>query len=152
MDQISAASSLSSEAKAAQLCLTLCNPMDSPWNSPDQNTGVGSLSHLQGIFPTQGSNPDLPHCMDPPSLLYYKWGQFCLFSTSQSLAFQEATYLPPVRFSLWTRYQACFLEDFIRFGSIKSILVPSECQVISDYMSLILLYDTLSIVLSILQG
>ena len=25
----------------------------SPWNSPDQNTGVGSLSLLQGIFPTQ---------------------------------------------------------------------------------------------------
>ena len=34
----------------------------SPWNSPGQNTGVGSLSLLQGIFPAQGSNPDLPHC------------------------------------------------------------------------------------------
>ena len=34
----------------------------SPWNSPDQNTGVGSLSLLQGIFPTQESNPSLPHC------------------------------------------------------------------------------------------
>ena len=33
-----------------------------PWNSPGQNTGVGSLSLLQGIFPTQGSNPGLPHC------------------------------------------------------------------------------------------
>ena len=33
----------------------------SPWNSPDQNTGVGSLCLLQGIFPTLGSNPDLPH-------------------------------------------------------------------------------------------
>ena len=31
----------------------------SPWNSPDQNTGVGSLSLLQGIFPTQGWNPGL---------------------------------------------------------------------------------------------
>ena len=31
-------------------------------NSPDQNTGVGSLSLLQGIFPTQGLIPDLPHC------------------------------------------------------------------------------------------
>ena len=30
----------------------------SPWNSPDQNTGVGSLSLLQGIVPTQVSNPD----------------------------------------------------------------------------------------------
>ena len=34
----------------------------SPWNSPGQNTGVGSLSILQGFFPTQGSNPGLPHC------------------------------------------------------------------------------------------
>ena len=32
----------------------------SPWNSPDQNNGVGSLSLLQGIFPTQGYNPGLP--------------------------------------------------------------------------------------------
>ena len=32
------------------------------WNSPGQNTGVVSLSLLQGIFPTQGSNPCLPHC------------------------------------------------------------------------------------------
>ena len=34
----------------------------SPWNSPGQNTGVGSLSLFQGIFPTQGSNPGLLHC------------------------------------------------------------------------------------------
>ena len=34
----------------------------SPWNSPGQHTGVGSLSLLQGIFPIQGSNPGLPHC------------------------------------------------------------------------------------------
>ena len=26
----------------------------SPWNSPGQNAGGGSLSLLQGIFPTQG--------------------------------------------------------------------------------------------------
>ena len=33
-----------------------------PWDSPDQNTGVGCHSLLQGIFPTPGSNPGLPHC------------------------------------------------------------------------------------------
>ena len=32
------------------------------WNSPGQNTGVGSLSFLQGIVPTPGSNSGLPHC------------------------------------------------------------------------------------------
>ena len=34
----------------------------SPWNSPGQNTGVGSRFLFQGIFPTQGSNPGLPPC------------------------------------------------------------------------------------------
>ena len=34
----------------------------SPCNSPGQDTRVGGLSLLQGIFPTQGSNPSLPHC------------------------------------------------------------------------------------------
>ena len=34
----------------------------SPWNSPGQSTGVDSLSLPQGICPTQGSNPGLPHC------------------------------------------------------------------------------------------
>ena len=53
----------------AQLCLTLCNPMDcSPpgssvhGDSPGKNTGVGCLALLQGIFPTQGSSPGLSHC------------------------------------------------------------------------------------------
>ena len=32
------------------------------WNSPGQSTGVGSLSLLQGIFPTQRLNPGLLHC------------------------------------------------------------------------------------------
>ena len=47
-----------------QSCPTLCKPTDlySPWNSPSQNTGVGSLSLLQGISSTQGSNTGLPHC------------------------------------------------------------------------------------------
>ena len=33
----------------------------SPWTSPGQNTGVGRLSLLKGIIPTQGSNSGLPH-------------------------------------------------------------------------------------------
>ena len=46
--------------------------LSSPWNSPDRNTGVGSVSLLQGIFPTQGSNPGLPHCWQ---ILYQlSWG------------------------------------------------------------------------------
>ena len=36
--------------------------LPSPWNSPGQNTAVGSLSPLQVIFPTQELNPGLPCC------------------------------------------------------------------------------------------
>ena len=44
---------LEMKVKVAQSCQTLCDPMDySPWNSPGQNTGVGSFSLLQWIFPT----------------------------------------------------------------------------------------------------
>ena len=43
------------KVKVTQLCLTLCQ------NSRGQITGVRSLSLLQGIFPTQGLNPGLPH-------------------------------------------------------------------------------------------
>ena len=57
------------KVKVTQLCLILCDPMDcilhglySPWDSPGQNTGVGSLSLLQGIFPAQESNRDLLYC------------------------------------------------------------------------------------------
>ena len=50
--------------KVAQLSPILCDPMDynSPTNSAGQNTGMGSISLLQGIFQTQGSNTGLPHC------------------------------------------------------------------------------------------
>ena len=46
------------KVKVTQSCPTLCNHK----NSPGQNTGMGSLSLLQGIFPTQGSNPGILHC------------------------------------------------------------------------------------------
>ena len=47
--------------KVAHLCLALCDPMDySPWTSPSQNTGVGSLSLLQGNLPNPGIEPRPP--------------------------------------------------------------------------------------------
>ena len=52
----------------SQSCPTLCDPMNcSPPGSsiqdfPGKNAGVGCHSLLQGIFPTQGSNPGLPYC------------------------------------------------------------------------------------------
>ena len=43
----------------------------SPWNSPIQNTGVGSCSFLQGIFPTQELNWGLLYCRQILYLLSY---------------------------------------------------------------------------------
>ena len=56
-------------ALVTQSCPTLCDPMDCNLpgssvhgDSPSKNHGVGFHALLQGIFPTQGSNPGLPHC------------------------------------------------------------------------------------------
>ena len=51
-------------SEVAQSCLTLCDPMDCslPGSSPGNSPGVDYHFLLQGIFPTQGSNPGLPHC------------------------------------------------------------------------------------------
>ena len=48
----------------------------SPWNSPGQNTAVGSLSLLQGIFLTQESNRGLLHCRRILYQLNYQGSQF----------------------------------------------------------------------------
>ena len=48
------------------------------WNFPGQNTGVGSLSLLQGIFPTQGLNLGLLNCRWILYQLSYKWSPWRL--------------------------------------------------------------------------
>ena len=58
------------ECEVAQSCPILCDLMDySPpgssvhGDSPEgKTTGVGCHAFVQGLFPTQGSNPGLPHC------------------------------------------------------------------------------------------
>ena len=59
-------------SEVAQSCPILCDPMDCsltrflcPWDSPGENTRVGFHFLLQENFPTQGSNPGLPHCRHP---------------------------------------------------------------------------------------
>ena len=54
------------ESEVAQSCPTLCDHMDTrlcrPWDFLGKRTGVGCPFLRHGIFPTQGSNPGLPHC------------------------------------------------------------------------------------------
>ena len=63
----------------AQFCLTVCDLMDYSLpgssfhgDSPGKNTGVGLHTLLQGIFPTQRLNPDLPHCSQIPDHLSHQ--------------------------------------------------------------------------------
>ena len=51
-----------SESRSVESVSLRPHGLHSPWNSPGWNTGVGNLSVLQGIFPTQGSSPGLLHC------------------------------------------------------------------------------------------
>ena len=69
MFKVSSFSALSEAASESRSVVTNSlwpHGLYSPWNSLDHNTGVGSLSLLQGIFATQGSNPGLPHCRQFP--------------------------------------------------------------------------------------
>ena len=72
---------LSGEVKWSESCSVISDflrphGLYGPWNSLGQNIGLGILSLLQGIFPTQGLNPGLPglpHCRQILYQLSYKW-------------------------------------------------------------------------------
>ena len=94
------------ESESPSVVLDSLDPTDytfSPWNSPGQNTGVGSLFLLQGIFPTQGSNPGLPHCRQILHQLSHKGGpnitirsdQFSRSVMSDSLRPHESQHARP---------------------------------------------------------
>ena len=83
----------------AQSCLTLCDPMDcSPpgssihGDSPGKDTGVGCPALLQGIFPTQGSNPGLPHCRRILSLLSHQGSPTILGQNSNTYSSNTRSY------------------------------------------------------------
>ena len=75
--------------KVAQSCPDSWRPhgLYSPWNSPGQNTGVGSCSLLQGIFPTQGLNPSPLHCRQILYQLSHK--ETHIWSLMLALSFQS---------------------------------------------------------------
>ena len=90
--------------------------LHSPWNSPGQNTGVGSLPLLQGIFPTQGSNPDLLHC---------RWILYHL-SYEGSLRILEWVAYPFSSRSSWPRNQTgvpCIAGGFFTSWATKEVLL-----------------------------
>ena len=68
--------------------------LHSPWNSPGHNTGKCSLSLLQGIFPTQWSNPGLLHCRQILSFLSHQGSS--VYCTYNFYPKSLLLFLPPV--------------------------------------------------------
>ena len=104
----------------------------SPWNSPGQNTVVGSLFLLQGIFPTQGSNPFLLNCR----LILYQLSQ------NGSSRILEWVAYPSSRGSSWPRNQtgvSCtagwfFTNWAIREDPIFPIASPSNKKAYTTFL------------------
>ena len=86
----------------------------SPWNSPGHNTGVGSLSLLQGVFPAQGLNPGL---LSYRRILYQLSHQGSLIVSFSSLLIvvtvdlKEQFLLTSFFSSVWT-ILLCFFADW----------------------------------------
>ena len=93
----------------------------SPWNSPGQNTRVGSHSLLQGIFPSQGSNPGLPH---------YRWILYQLSHKGSPRILEWVTYPFPSG-SSWPRNQTAvsciagrFFTNWAIREALKTFIIP----------------------------
>ena len=98
--------------------LTLCDPVDCPWNSPGQNTGVGSLSLLQRIFSTQELNQGLPHCR---RILYQM--------SYTSRAFQRGR-------KLWQQSEAVYPKTPLTESPTTSLLLLLPCHLSEPFTQL----------------
>ena len=121
-----------------QSCPTLCDPMTCPtrllcpWDSPGKNTGVGSHSLLQGIFPTQGLNPGLLPCRQ---ILYHlsHQGSPCYTSVHKKHALKTDKEKVTMVSKQQTRLEAsCFLYHlgqkfcFVLLKQNQSIILDGE--------------------------
>ena len=123
-------------------CPILCDLMDcSPpgpsvqGGSPGKNTAVGCHPLLQGIFPTQGSNPGLSHC---------KWILYCL-SQWGSLGIPEWVAYPFSRGSFWPRNQigvSCVATGFFTICATREAL---QAVTSANYVDHIICFSSLRI-------
>ena len=100
----------------------------SPWNPSGQNTGVGSLFILQGIFPTQGSNPGILHCRQP------------LHHLSQ----KGSPYMCHMYIHIYTNYIIywlyCLYHLFLFSPIISSTILPSSSPLVFTKILRMLLF------------
>ena len=99
----------------AQLCLTLCSPMDC--SLPGKNTGVGCHALLQGIFPTQGPNPCLL------CLLHWQADSFTTSTTWKALPLKimiQISYSNIYTWNLEKWYRWTYLQSRNRYIDIEN--------------------------------
>ena len=77
-------------------------------NSPGQNTGVVSLSLLQGIFSTKGSNPGLLHCRQILYQLSHKGSPSCKGCGNGSIEQQKRSSNPE-----WSKDIKQIIDDIV---------------------------------------
>ena len=118
----------------AQSCPALCDPMDCRPQAPlsvkfpGKNIGEGSHAFLQGIFPTQGSNPGPPNC---------KWILYCLSHQGSPRILEWVAY-PFSRGSSWPRKwtgASCIAGRFFTSWATKETLLKSYIISNSIYMT-----------------
>ena len=119
--------------KVTQSCLTSQpHGLHSPWNSPGQNIGVHSLLLLQGILPTQGLNPGLPHCRQILYQLSHKGSPRKLEWVAYpfSSGFPQPRNRMGVSFTNWAIREACIVHQknygilfFISFLNDKFLIL-----------------------------
>ena len=117
---------MKSKVKVAQSCPTLWP--HGPSNSPGQKPGVCSISLLQGIFPTQRSNPGLLHCRQILCQLSHKGSQRTL----------EWVAYPFSRGSSWPRNQtrvSCVAGGFFTNWAMREALACYDPKDVGNLIS-----------------
>ena len=95
-----------------------------PWNSPGQNTGVGSFFLLQGIFPTQGLNPGLLHCRQILYQLRHREAQFV--EVTRNLIVVQLLCLTPWTAAHQSPLSSTVSQNLLKFMSIESGMLSNH--------------------------
>ena len=92
-----------------------------PWHSPGKNTGTGCHALLQGIFPTQGSNPHLLHL---PALA----GEFFITSTTWEVANKNENHKDIPKRGMKNHSRSVFSKLFFSRSAVYDSLRPHGLQ------------------------
>ena len=99
-----------------------------PWDFPGKSTGVDCRFLLQGIFPTQGLNPGLPHCRETLYRLSQQGSQYSKWcwgkvSTLLGISNQNPRRPPPAALVDFSRRQCLDASQLLNY-----LVQDGECQ------------------------